>query len=350
MSSSSRQLTHFRKGDRSPFAPNAIPKSGALFQVDKERFDLVVFHDNLTDEEIYNYTNGRAFFGLYVHGPVIFLLSRFGSLPLCSAPYSICPVSRDLRGLPQGYAPGKQFVMQFLLVESTTNVIAGFRAIGLGPVLSQAFAGEVLKQTRVPCSRVEYEKAVADAYARYPNDEYMMEHALVLDPAGGPGNEPPRPLGNVLSEPTMPSRVGSAISKFSLVWVDATRTVGIRQGEFDSIAEARAAIPAALDRMLRESIDNADMQAMVLRGTFEVQPTAAYPSTDDGVLLLAALDTPSARRKIIAASREGFVPFKKQLESFRIWKGSNARITAQYRQPDDHAIEAMRRLTLELKA
>ncbi len=140
------------------------------------------------------------------------------------------------------------------------------------------------------------------------------------------------------------------MNKFTLVWVDPKRTIGLEQGEFDSIAEARAAIPVALDRMLRECSDNADMQAMTRRGTFEVQPTHANPSIEDGVLLLAALDTPSARRKIIAASRAGFEPFKKQLESFRIWKGSHARITAQYRQPDDQAIEAMRRLTLELKA
>lgn len=137
---------------------------------------------------------------------------------------------------------------------------------------------------------------------------------------------------------------------FTLVWLDPKRTIGLAQGEFDAVAEARAAIPAALDRMLAEAVGSADMQSMILRGTFEVQMTAALPSLEDGVLLSAALDTPSARRKIIAASHAGFEPFKRRLEEFRIWKGGHAPTKVQYRQPDDQAVEAMRQLTLELKA
>jgi len=350
MSSSSRQLTIFRKGDRSPFAPHAIPKNGVAFHADKERFDLAVFHDNPSEEEIYNYTKGRAHFGLYRQGPVIFLLSRFGVLPLCSAPFSMRLVSPNLQGLPQGYAPGNQLMLQVLLVDSGTNTIQGIRVIALHPALSQAFANEVDRQMRTPCSRAEYGQAVADAYAQHPTDESMLEHALVLNPDGGTGNAPARPLGNVPSEPAMPSPFGGSMTKFRLIWIDPQRTIGIEHGEFDSISEGRAAIPAALDKMLRQHIDNADLQAMVLRGTFEVQPVGAYPSMDDGVLLLAALDTPSARRKIIAASRAGFEPFKEQLERFRIWKANDAREKVQYRQPDNHVIEALRWLTLGLKA
>jgi hypothetical protein len=47
-----------------------------------------------------------------------------------------------------------------------------------------------------------YAQAVSDAYAQYPNDEYMMEHAIVLNPDGCVENAPPRP--SVAAVPSTP--------------------------------------------------------------------------------------------------------------------------------------------------
>ncbi len=175
-----KQRFIFRTGDRSPFAPDAIPKNGGMFDFDKERCALTMFLETPSELEIYNFTQARAHFGLYLHGPVVFLLSRFGCLPMCAAPYSVRLVSRDLRGLPQDYEPGKEFRLQFLLVDSATNIIEGLRVMALGPEFSQALAKAVATQMNKPCPRSEYEQAISNAYAQHPTAESMLEQALIL--------------------------------------------------------------------------------------------------------------------------------------------------------------------------
>lgn len=185
-------FTLLRRGGPSPFPTGSMPKSGLHFHLDMERVALYVFVENPTVEEVHSYRKERAEFGIFVFGPIIFFLARFGGLMWAEAPYSIRRAKLHLRGLPQGYMPGKRFGLKVMLVDSSKNIIEGLRFTTLSPELSKALAREVVTQMRTPLPRSQYDQAISEAYAQHATADSMVEHALLIS-SDSVAEEAPRP-------------------------------------------------------------------------------------------------------------------------------------------------------------
>jgi hypothetical protein len=164
----------------SPYPDSFMHQDGVQFNLDKEHVNFTVLLQTPTGKEIYDFTNGRAQFALCVSGPVIFFLSKFGDQPWSEAPYSANLLSSELRGMPEGYQPGMRISMTLMLIDSSANIIKGLRYLTLSAKLSEALAKEIKKQMGSPVSRSAYEKAISDAYLRYPTARSMKKDAIIV--------------------------------------------------------------------------------------------------------------------------------------------------------------------------
>lgn len=229
-------FTALSRGGPSPYPADSIPKNGVHFHLDKGRVDLTIFLERPAKEEMDSYRKGQAEFGLFVHGPVIFFLSKFGALPWGDAPYSIRRVPLQQRGLPSGYEPGKRFGLHVMLVDSGTNTIQALRFTTLSPELSELLAKEVVKQMHTPLPLDAYDRAISKAYALYPTAESMKEHALIVcadtveteEPSSTAADTSPSATESAASEPRSASRVPDA---FAHITLNTTHTSITRPGD-----------------------------------------------------------------------------------------------------------------------
>ena len=173
-------FSEFRVGSKYPLPDSYLHTEGSLFNLNTCMCSLVVLIENPRLDEVSDYQFGKAQFGLYLHGPVLFLLSKFGTQPWADSPYSIHMNPIEKIGLPEGYVEGLRFGLWVMLVDSATSKIQALRLVAFNLELSRLLARRVIHQLQQPLAGSEYNKLVSAAYKCHPTGKSMVQQALIV--------------------------------------------------------------------------------------------------------------------------------------------------------------------------
>lgn len=247
-------FTVYSRGGPSPYPVGSLAKNGTMFHMDKNRVDLVVALERPTEFEIEQYRFGQPSFGLCVHGPVIFFLSRYGSLPWGDAPYSANLNPPHLRGMPEDYAPGKRLLLQLMVIDSSTNRIAALRLTTLSPALCEMLAKLIKHQMASPVSLADYDKAITDAYAKHPTTDSMKKSAIITCSDRAVAKQREQESGVAQSEPAVSAtRDGESSLSLPALFEHITLTTGHNRECFSSEV-SKDALGVCHDLIMKSSL------------------------------------------------------------------------------------------------
>ena len=149
--------------------------------------ELILFMGSPTEQEIDALNADHpAEFALYVEGPVIFLLSKFGYENWGDAPYTWWRVPADQRTIPNPEPTSQErAILTAMVVDAETGIIASrIRACTWSPEFTSAIHQAIRKQAKSAYDPATYDKAVDRAYRRHPTTESMLAVAIARCIAG----------------------------------------------------------------------------------------------------------------------------------------------------------------------
>lgn len=136
--------------------------------------ELRLFFAGLKESEIKAITRRPCEFGATARGPILFFLYKFsGDTQWSDAPYSwhmLHAVHPDLATVPPPLEENERVLLNIVLVEATTGIIAGLRVVSLSIALSRYLHTQITAQIAQPFSQVEYDQTLADVYRRETSD------------------------------------------------------------------------------------------------------------------------------------------------------------------------------------
>ncbi|MGV8934057.1 MAG: hypothetical protein ACOH1I_05505 [Gallionellaceae bacterium] len=146
--------------------------------------DLALFWSQPTPKESNGFLKQPVELALHVEHSVLFLLYRI--VDICEwsdVAFNIQQLRTEQREIPHD-APGKQAQLQLTLVNADSGIIVAKRMLSMGPAMAQAIRHTLQEQLAVPCSRLEYETQVKQAYARYLDTDALLKNAWMMETAG----------------------------------------------------------------------------------------------------------------------------------------------------------------------
>jgi hypothetical protein len=136
---------------------------------------LVFAFKNPSDEEILATRKGQVELALYDDPPVLFILHRIEGLE----DWSDCPFSvrlcKDEIDLSLPIEEGKGLGLQIVLVESATGIVKALRLVGTSTEFARELRAAMVKQTIMPFSPDEYDRAIAEVYTMYTSDQLLKK-------------------------------------------------------------------------------------------------------------------------------------------------------------------------------
>jgi hypothetical protein len=150
--------------------------------------DLALFWARPTLKEINGFQSQPVELSLYVEQSVLFLLYRI--VDICEwsdVAYNIQQLRAEEQLVPAD-PPGSCARLQITLVNADSGIILAKRMLGIGPAMTQALRHTLQEQLNTPCSRIQYESQVQQAYARYPVTDAMLKDAWMTETAKADSN------------------------------------------------------------------------------------------------------------------------------------------------------------------
>ncbi|MGL5511658.1 MAG: hypothetical protein ACRDBM_00260, partial [Sporomusa sp.] len=112
-------------------------EENVIYRFDNDGHCLVIVQARIADQEIEATQNCTAELRLYIDGPIIFLLFKFGTGRWNDAPYSWHTMPRSSRLYPEQVADTATLAV--MLVEATNGIVRAAREIAMTP----DFAGKL---------------------------------------------------------------------------------------------------------------------------------------------------------------------------------------------------------------
>lgn len=141
--------------------------------------ELRLFWRSPSASEVRNVKSGPASFALSIHGPVIFLLYRFGGMPWSDQPFTIHLVPEDQRAVPPptGISEGRA-LLTTILVDASTGIVRVLRALSWSPAFTAAMHLAIREQDAAGWpGQAAYDRALADTYRHYPTADALLATA-----------------------------------------------------------------------------------------------------------------------------------------------------------------------------
>lgn len=157
-----------------------IPGQGKLeekirYRLDNEGHSLLIVKAGISDQEIEDIKSGVVELGLYIDGPIIFLLFKLGTGKWNDAPYSWHTVPSGIRVYPQeAIATG---TLQIALVDATDGIVKAVEEVALTPDFADKLNESITIQANGSFNGLSYAKHINMVYNQYAAVE-MREMAV----------------------------------------------------------------------------------------------------------------------------------------------------------------------------
>jgi hypothetical protein len=165
-----------------PYDPDieSFPE-GCHYSFDVSGHWLHYLYQNPTQVEIDSIQSGQTDFGLYIKGPLLFLLHRFGQMNWNDSSYSWWLVSEEYRKVPdetEGHA-----LLKTIMVDTKTGLVVAIRACTFSAEFTAYLHDAIRRQTQKPWSKKEHERAVRYVYSQYSTMD-LVERAEIFCKGG----------------------------------------------------------------------------------------------------------------------------------------------------------------------
>lgn len=139
------------------------------YRLDYDGHGLVIVKAGITAQEIENIASGAAELGMYVDGPIIFLLFKFGTARWNDAPYSWHTVPRGVRVYPDEARESGALLVT--LVEAGDGLVKAVRKV----VFTEEFAAKlneaITNQANGSFNGLSYGKHINAVYNEYTAED-----------------------------------------------------------------------------------------------------------------------------------------------------------------------------------
>jgi hypothetical protein len=153
---------------------------GCHYNYDISGHLLHYLYRNPSTIEVSSVQRGKARFGLYIHGPVIFLLHQFGEMLWNDAPYSWWLVSDDSRKLPDN-SDNLHALLKVVLVDSNTGLVSALRALTFSPAFTNRLHQAIRAQSEKPWSQSEHDSAIREVYSRFSTEDLVRRAEIICN-------------------------------------------------------------------------------------------------------------------------------------------------------------------------
>ena len=139
---------------------------GSHYNFDSAGHWLHYFFRNPSSIETSSVQKGPARFGLYIQGPVIFLLHKFGDMPWNDSPYSFWLVPEEYRKLPDINSRDHAF-LRTVLIDTATGLVGALRALTFSVEFTRRLHEEIVLQSMKPWYPVSYDQIISSTYSNF---------------------------------------------------------------------------------------------------------------------------------------------------------------------------------------
>ena len=180
--------------DESPIQGFHSLSVGELFDIDFQGRELIRYNHNqcghlltvavpnMTEPEEQELRSGKAQFALTVKNGIIFLLSKFGTLPWMDAPFQWWLTAPAQRTLPPALGSNESILLVLTTVDSVTNRIRVLRLVTLSCELSRALHEAIRRQAHSSWEgAAKNARQVAKIYDRYSTRNLLSQAIAVSD-------------------------------------------------------------------------------------------------------------------------------------------------------------------------
>lgn len=140
-----------------------------MYRLDSEGHRLLIVKAGIINREIENIQKGTAIFSMYIDGPVIFLLFRFGTESWNDAPFSWHTVPRGIRVYPEEAADSS--VLQVTLVNADNGIVQAVRKIAMTSEFANKLNLAITAQANGSFNGLSYAKHLNMVYNQYTAEE-----------------------------------------------------------------------------------------------------------------------------------------------------------------------------------
>jgi hypothetical protein len=149
-----------------PYIPGQVKLGEQLrYRLDNEGHSLLIVKAGITCQEIEEFEQETARLGVYIDGPIIFFLFKFGTGKWNDAPYSWHTVPAGIRVYPEeAKETGK---LSAILVEAADGLVKAVREIPLAPEFADTLNGAITLQANCSFNGLSYAKHINLVYNQY---------------------------------------------------------------------------------------------------------------------------------------------------------------------------------------
>lgn len=170
----------------SPFVEGVTswPPNRFEFRIFSGHIMLQICLANLSERERTAFAAGRIYTGLYIRHEFLALLFKIeGVMDWSDQVVNINLVDAADRQPPE-HAPDTHLVMSIVLVEATTGIVQGIRAVSFSKHATALLCRTLRLQLETPFDRAQHAQAVEALYRRYPTSRQLVQAATVTERAG----------------------------------------------------------------------------------------------------------------------------------------------------------------------
>ena len=115
---------------------------------------------------------------------IIWLLYRFNNTLWSDVSFTAQLLSRHDANFLKRPPPGHRYPINFVLIDSSSENVAGLRVAYMTPRISQNFRRHALKQLELPYDSDEHDATIERIYRKYPTSAAMLDLAESIETIG----------------------------------------------------------------------------------------------------------------------------------------------------------------------
>ena len=150
---------------------------GTHYNFDSAGHWLHYFFSNPSDVEKSSLQQGPAVFGIYIQGPVIFLLHKFGDMPWNDSPYTFWLVREEYRSLPDINYRDHAF-LRTVLIDTSTGIVEALRALTFSAEFTRRLHEEIVLQSMKPWDPGFYDSVIKATYSNFSTFDLVRRSTI----------------------------------------------------------------------------------------------------------------------------------------------------------------------------
>lgn len=150
-----------------PYDPSVLEwPEGCHYNYDRSGHWLHYLFNNPREEERTSIQSGDAQFGLYVHGPVLFLLHQFGDMPWNDASYCWWRVAVEDRAVPE-ISDSLHALLKVVMVDTANGSVVALRALTFSAEFTRRLHEAIRYQAAHQWNAIHQERLVSLVYSKF---------------------------------------------------------------------------------------------------------------------------------------------------------------------------------------